>query len=393
VEPDEDVSLKGQNFHDDDVVHFDDAILPNAIYASASQMWFTVPHQASGGPHYVRVGSADPNGRMSNKVVVTVRPKLLNLSPERWTEGLPVTLDGLAFQAGCQVLAVDKSQSGEPTYLLPTTFSSPTLLEVQIPPAPLGALRGVRRIYVRNPDLQRTTGEHVARIGEQRVLKVAAYRVRGYYPTIAPSRSLNDITMFFTNGAPVDIGGPWAQAKIVFTLVQPVTEIEVDDDLAFLFPRGDQNAQKQLFASVQADPGVLNYFFVRDVDTATAFAYLGGGPCFIGDNGDFPPSDEHLRRIIAHETGHALCLVHVCPNEEEKVADTLFQHDCTDDDLAFLMYPYWNTQTDVALTAGEIASAQTAASYFEQGKTTAVDPAWLFGNASTPLCQSADVDN
>src|SRR6185437_11280832 len=98
---------------------------------------------------------------------------------------------------------------GEPTYLLPTTFSSQTLLKVQIPPAPLGALRGVRRIYVQNPDLQRSMGEHVARIGEQRVLRIAAYRVRGSYPAFAPSRSLNDITMFLTPGAPFDLGLPW----------------------------------------------------------------------------------------------------------------------------------------------------------------------------------------
>jgi hypothetical protein len=267
------------------------------------------------------------------------------------------------------------------------------LLEVQIPPAPLGALRGVRRIYVQNPDLQRSMGEHVARIGEQRVLRVAAYRVRGSYPAFAPSRSLNDITMFLTPGAPFDLGVPWAQAKIVFTLVQPVTEIEVDDDLAYVLPR-NLNAAKQLFDSAQADPGVLNYFFVRDVDTATAFAF-GGGPCVIGDNGDSPPSDEELLRIIAHETGHALCLVHVCPNESENVGGTLFKHNCKDADMAFLMYPYWNVQTGVSLTGGEIVSAQAAAAYFEEGKTTTPDLALIFEDdlLSGPICSQPDIFN
>ena len=64
------------------------------------------------------------------------------------------------------------------------------------------------------------------RFGDTIVVRVAAFRVLGTTPGIGTARSATDITSLFTEGDPHSISVPWAQARIVFQLAQPVGQAE-----------------------------------------------------------------------------------------------------------------------------------------------------------------------
>ena len=135
----------------------------------------------------------------------------------------------------------------------------------------------------------------------------------------------------------------------------------------------DNNAHDLAFLTDHVGGGVkgaINVFFVRDVNNTTAYAGIGGGPIFYGEDAQagFPFLEPHdFRHVIAHEMGHALCLDHVCPNEKEELEDSFFEHACGDSDRGFLMYPTW--PSDEAFPQGQIDGARFGASGFEQGKT------------------------
>ncbi len=327
--------------------------------------------------------------------MVRVIPKLDPIAAgTRFLEGQAQTLTGLAFAPGCQLLAEDWSLASHPGTSVPVTSNTRTDINLQVPGAPLGSLRGVRRIRVRNPDGGTSRADMPVRFGDTIIVPIAAFQVLGTTPGIGTARSIADITSLFTESSPHSISVPWAQARISFQLVQPVGTITVVDTNANIWPQQvvatDQNALN-LGPGV---PGALNIFFVRDVQRSTGYSYFGGGPIFCGDNaGDL--SIEHLQAIAAHECGHSLCLRHVCDGRGTEPPGTFFNRRCQGGDEAFLMFPFWDTQTGLTIPAGQVTAARTGATHFEEGKTTPLPLASMLQAPGTlppaiPLCQVPD---
>lgn len=397
VEPGEAVTITGQNFMPgNDKVFFDGLLQGDATatVSSSTSATFTVPMDADGGIHPVLIRPTGVTSRRSNRVMVRVIPVLDAIAAgTRWTESQTPSLTGLAFASGCKVIAEDWAVAGHPAVNITVTSNTRTNIDLQIPPAPLSNLRGVRRIRVRNPDGGTSRAERTVRISDTIVVPVAAFRVLGTTPGIGTSRSAADISSLFTEASGHSINVPWAAARISFQLAQPVVTINVADDNANIWPLQVIATDQAAFAAAPGVLGALNIFFVRDVQIATAYSYFGGGPIICGDNaGDL--SIEHLEAIAAHEAGHSLCLRHVCDGAGEGPG-TFFNRTCQGGDDGFLMFPFWNTQTALNIPAGQVNAARFGATHLEEGKTTVLSLASIFQTnvpAALPVCQTADAE-
>lgn len=390
VEPGGTVTLTGDHFDPaSDRIFFDGSdVGPVATATGAS---FVVPPVTDGGIHPIVVRPAGATSRRSNRVLVRVIPTLDDIpAGTRWAENANVTVTGLAFKPGVSVFAEDRSVSPVASYPLPVVGSTRTSISIQIPGGFLGGLRGVRRIVVRNPDGGQSRAERVVRISQTIVVRCAAFRVVGTTPGVGTTRSATDVAALFTEGAVGSISIPWGPADIVFRLIQPVGTVTVADDVATVWPiegPGDQ----PLLASAPGVAGALNFFFFRDVEVATAYAYFGGGPLFIGDEGSEILGQADFQHVVAHETGHSLCLRHICDGSGEGPG-TFFNRSCQDGDKHFLMYPFWPCGND--LDPGQVAPARIGASNFEDGKTASLPTTSLFMQTpATAQCMAADTAN
>jgi hypothetical protein len=397
AEPGETVNIIGQNFiPGTDKIYFDGQLQPDATatIATATSASFTVPLTAEGGTHPVIIRPQGNTSRRSNRVFVRVIPKLDAIPPgTRWLEAQPAALTGLAFAPGCKVIAEDWSVMPRPAFNLPVTSNTRTTIDLGIPASPLGNLRGVRRIRVRNPDGGTSRDERIVRISDTIVVPVAAFRVIGTTAGIGTNRSDTDITSLLTETNIHSISGPWGVANVSFQLAQPVATITQADDIANVWPLQSMTDDTAALTGAPGVPGVLNVFFVRDVVFATAYSYFGGGPIFCGDNaGDL--SIEHLTAILAHEVGHSLCLRHVCDGGSEGPG-TFFGRLCQGGDDGFLMFPFWDTQTGLAIPQAQIDAARIAATHLEEGKTTLLPLSSMLQTGlppAIPLCAAVDTE-
>lgn len=392
AEPGTTVAITGQNFDPAiDRVFFDGVNV--GPVTSTTQASFVVPAAADGGYHPVVVRPAGLTDRRSNRAMLRVLPVLDALpGTPRWIEGQTVTLSGRALMPGVQVFAEDRSVSPALSYALPVQSSTTSAITLQIPAAPLGAMRGVRRIVVRNPDNGTSRAERVIRIGDTIVVKVAAFRVIGTTPGVGTARSEAQIAALFSETGLLSVSAPWQQARITFRLVQPVSTITAADDNANLWPAQSNATDTATFNGAPFVPGALNLFFVRDVNIATAYCYFGGGPAFIGDEADLL-GDTDWKQVVAHEIGHGLCLRHICNGGEGP--GTFLNTACDEDDHAnFLMYPFWDVSDGMDLHAGQVDPARSGATHFEDGKVNTLPAASLFqGLNNCPQCQAADTQN
>ena len=393
AEPGEHISISGNNFLPGvDRVFYDG--LNIGPVSSATSAAFDVPLTAEGGFHPIVVRPASDPDRRSNKVLVQILPKVESLAPTtRWTEGTAVTIGGLAFRGGCVVTAEDWSRTPHVPFNLPVASVTRTTITLTVPPAPLGNLRGVRRIRVSNPDGGTSRDERVARIGDVIVVRVAAFRLVGSMTGVATARSAADIANLFTEGPTTSISIPWAPARISFQLAQPVSDLMVTDALANVFPiepleDGQPHPTWDSVLGPVFVPGALNILFARDVEIATAYANFGGGPIVYGDEPGTEVTPTDFQQIVAHEVGHALCLRHICDAGEG--AGTFFGRACESDDEGFLMYPFWNASDGMALDPGQVPIARRGASYVETGKTQPLAYAALFQGNVPPRCNIDD---
>lgn len=394
AEPGETVQITGQNFDVSiDRVYFDGVNI--GPVASGTQASFTVPLDSEGGYHPVVIRPAGVTDRRSNRAMLRVLPKLDEIAPgTRWLENQSITLTGLAFRPGLQVLAEDRSVSPANAFSLPVIGVSRTAINVQVPGGFLGGLRGVRRIVVHNPDGGRSRDERVTRISDTIVIRCAAFRVVGTTAGVGTTRNAADIANLFNEGAVNSISIPWLQARIVFRLVQPVADVTMADNSANIWPGLSATTDTNLFNTAGGVLGALNFFFVRDVDISTAYAYFGGGPLFIGDEGG-PLGPVDWQQVVAHEVGHALCLRHMCDGAGEGPG-TFLERACEDGDEAFLMYPFWDTSDGMAIHPGQVDPARVGATNFEDGKTASLPAGSLFQlnlPTAVPQCLAADLQN
>ena len=386
VEPGENVSITGENFlPGTDKIYFDGKRIPDdqGQVSTTSSAAFKVPVDSEGGAHPLVIHPVAGSGRRSNKVTLRVIPRLLpgQFDPEkRWTEGQVVTLNGLAFLPGCQVIAEDWSVNPKAAFNVPVTGTTTrTSLTVQVPPAPLGPMRGVRRIQVRNPDGGTSRPEKIIRIGDTIVVNVAAWRVLGKTPGVGTTRSVADITNLFTEGAPNSLSLMWQQARVVFRLVEPVGTLVAEDWDANQWPHlknipGADKAHDDLFFSgiqrSEKSKSALNFFFVKDINAASGYSYRGSGVVFCGLDSLNLSQFQH---VAAHEAGHAMCLPHYCALPGDKVADTFLGRVCEGGDGINIMFADFPPGDQ--LLPPQIDTARGGAGHFEQGKTVLLLPA------------------
>jgi hypothetical protein len=360
------VQLTGEHFDTAiDKVYFDGALM--GPVSSGGTGSFLVPDGTTGGYHPIVVRSATEPKRRSNRVMLLVLPKPDKLTMARLVEEQTQTITGLAFDPNVKVFAEDQSVNPPAVFELPVVSGSAsrTAVTFQIPPAPLGNMRGVRRIYVRNPDGGRGEAGAV-RIGDTIVVNCAAFRVIGETnPSIGCTRSAADIEKYFVEGGPGALTTVWNQARIAFRLIQPVSDVTYRDGYANMFPYSPQRLDE--VAGKVAKPHAINLFFVRDIEGGTIAGFGGpGGPIAVGAEGSSPAL---VLGVIAHELGHAFCLNHICAGEwdREHNAPTLFGRDCVPADVQYLMYG--GTRGPALLTLTECDTARNGASYLETGKT------------------------
>jgi hypothetical protein len=390
--PGDTIQISGANFDPSiDLVYFDG--FAQGPVASAAAASFTVPTTSEGGFHPVVVRPLGVTDRRSNKVLIQILP-VLDAIPAgtRWVENQSVTLTGLAIRPGAQVIAEDWSATPVKSFVLPVLGSTRTSIQVEVPGGPLGDLRGVRRIKIRNPDGGESREERVARISDTIVVRCAAFRVVGSTAGSGTMRSATEIEHLFTEGALDSVSVPWAQARISFRLVQPVQDVVVTDDLANIWPILDMTEDQNIYGTAGID-GALNLFFVRDVESSTAYMYFGGGPAFVGDESGTKLGPVDWQQVVAHEIGHGLCLRHICNGAGESPG-TFFDRGCEDGDEAYLMYPFWDTADGMQIHTGQVDPARSSGTHFESGKTAALAAANLFnGNNTTAQCQNPDTQN
>ena len=179
-----------------------------------------------------------------------------------------------------------------------------------------------------------------------------------------------EVAALFTEGMPNSLSVPWAQARVVFKLAQPVKTITLTDDVADIWPKSSHADEVKLSTDNGGVAGAINLFFFRDVEIGTAHAWFGGGPVLYGEESGANLNATDFIQVIAHEVGHALCLPHVCPNDKEKPSDTSFQRACQSGDEAFLMYPYYDASDSMQIPTAHADQARDAATHLEEGKTT-----------------------
>jgi hypothetical protein len=92
-------------------------------------------------------------------------------------------------------------------------------------------------------------------------------------------------------------------------------------------------------------------------------------------------------QLVAHETGHALCLAHVCSKAGEAVETSLLGHACQSGDETFLMYPYWNVSDSLVIPVAQVTQARAGATFVEDGK------AKLASAFQGVFCGSPDIEN
>ena len=391
AEPGETIQITGQNFIPGTHRVYFDGVNVGPV-ASTTQASFVVPTDSEGGFHPVVIRDPSDADNRSNRAMLQVLPKLDAIAAgTRFVEDQDISLTGLAFMPGLELLAEDRSVSPAASFSLPVNTVTRTKIDAKIPSGFLGSLRGVRRLVVRNPEGGTSRDERVARISDTIVVRCAAFRVTGTSPGIGTTRSVADITNLFTEGAVNSLSIPWSQARIVFRLVQPVATISVANDLANLWPIVDTPTDQTTFNNAPGVLGALNFFFVRDVEIATAYAYFGGGPMFIGDEGS-PLGLVDLQQVVAHEIGHSLCLRHQCDGSGEGPG-TFFNRACQALDEIFLMYPFWDVSDGMLLDPGQVDPARIGATNFEDGKVNPLPVGSIFQTGlppAIPHCLTAD---
>ncbi len=220
VEPGGTVTITGINFLPaTDRVYFDGLVQPANVsfVQSTTKATMVVPLDALGGTHPIVIRPVGASTRRSNRAMIRVLPVIDAIAAgTRWIEGEARSVTGLAFTAGCRLYAQDWSVSPASQFELPITATTRTKLDVKIPTSPLGSLRGVRRLVVRNNDGGESRGERVVRVGDTIVVRCAAFRVVGTTPSIGTPRSAADIAALFVEGGLNGLTVPWGQARIAF---------------------------------------------------------------------------------------------------------------------------------------------------------------------------------
>ena len=214
AEPGQTVQITGQNFDPSiDRVYFDGVNV--GPVSTATSATFTVPTDSEGGYHPVVIKPVGLTDRRSNRAMLRVLPKLDAIAAgTRWVENQDVTLTGLAFRPGLQVLAEDWSVTPAASFSLPVVGVTRTSIDIHVPGGFLGALRGVRRIVIQNPDGGRSRDERVARISDTIVVRCAAFRVVGTTPGVGTTRTAADIANLFVEGAVNSISIPWDRREL-----------------------------------------------------------------------------------------------------------------------------------------------------------------------------------
>jgi len=374
------VFVEGNNFTASDVVYIDGGPVATT-YLTEQNLRFEVAFDMEGGSRSVHVRQSD--GTESNRLNLTVLPRLDAADATDVIPGQEVTLSGRAFVAGARVDFAGQSIVATTVSRDTVVFSLPTQSQL----ADAGIDAGTYPVKVINPDgeqtdpLDLTLDIPYSRI----VVPVVAHRIYSEDdPTIGTNASEADIRDIFDNSDTQNqrigysINHLMSQTGIQFVLVEIQDHQVRDDWVSAPFPADDSTGNGQL----RTLSGMFNVDFQLDMYFLVSFD-LGGawggrdtepaesgqtGAVWMGNVSDVGPARNTRRNwqsyisIVAQEIGHFLTLPHYC--SADPTEDTWTDAPCTAVGQQHIMWT-GNGAGAVLIDDDEIAQARDRAREYD----------------------------
>lgn len=372
------VLVEGQNFTPTDTVYVDGGPVATT-YLSDTSLRFEVEFDFEGGGHAVHVRQSD--GDESNRLTLTVLPRLDEAAPTDVIPGQEVTLTGRAFQSGARVEFAGLNLTPTTVARDQITFSIPS--QSQLIAAGLAA--GTHPVKVVNEDGEKTDPLDLAlSVPYTRLLvPVVAHRIYSEDdPTIGTNASEDDIRDIFDNSDTqaqrigYTINHLLSQAGLQFVLAG-IQDHQVQDDWVSLpFPADSPGSQLRTLSGTFNVDYQLNIYFLVSFDTGGAWGGADGSPDDTGQTGavwmgnvsDVGAGNNTRNNwmsyisIVAQEIGHFLTLPHYCSGDPTE--DTWTDAPCTAVGQQHIMWSP-NGAGAVLMDTDEITQARARATSYD----------------------------
>lgn len=368
------VLVEGNNFTASDRVYVDGGPVVTT-YLSDQSLRFEVEFDFAGGSRSIHVNQTD--GDESNRLTLTVLPRLDESNVTDVIPGQEVTLSGRAFVVGARVNFAGQNITATTVARDAVVFSLPTHSQL----VDAGVSAGTHTVKIINPDGEETSSLNLELdIPYSRmVIPVVAHRIYSEDdPTIGTNASEADIRDIFDNSDTqtqrigYSINHLMSQSGIQFVLVEIQDHQVRDDWAAGPFPSDDLRALSSQF-NVDFQ---LDMYFLMNFDSGGAWGGRDANPngsnqtgaVWMGNVSDVGSGFNTRGRwksyisIVGQEIGHFLTLPHYCSSDPDE--NTWTDAPCAGTGTQHVMWS-GNGAAAVLLDADEITQARLRSNHYD----------------------------